>query len=108
MYFLYLIIAIICEVVATSALKACDGFTKLWPSIIVVIGYGLTLYFFSMCIRQINLGIAYAIWAGVGIILIALSSVFIFKQPLDIPAIIGMILILAGVLIINLFSKTVI
>ena len=108
MYFLFLIIAIICEVVATSALKACDGFTKLCPSIIVIVGYALTLYFFSICIRHINLGIAYAIWAGVGIVLIAISSVVIFKQLMDIPAIIGIVFIMAGVLVINLFSKTVI
>ena len=108
MYYLFLYLAIVCEVVATAALKACDGFTKLWPSVIVVVCYGLTLYFFAMCVRQINMGIAYAIWAGVGIVLIAIISVVIFKQTLDLPAIIGIILILIGVIIINLFSKTVI
>ncbi len=108
MYYFLLILAIIFEVIATSALKACDGFTKLWPSLIVVVGYAFTLFFFSICIKYLNLGIAYAIWAGVGIVLVVISSLVIFKQHLDTPAIIGIILIILGVVIINIFSKTVI
>ena len=106
MYLLFLIIAIFCEVFATTSLKACEGFTKLWPSIFVVIGYGLSFYFFSLCVQHMNLGVAYAIWAGVGILFVTISSIVIFKQKLDLPAIIGIIFILSGVLIVNLFSKS--
>ncbi|NVO01644.1 MAG: multidrug efflux SMR transporter [Bacteroidetes bacterium] len=107
MYYIYLILAIAFEVLGTTSLKACNGFTKFWPSVLVVVGYALTLFFFSLCIRQINLGVAYAIWAGVGIVLVVFSNLIIFKQTIDLPAIIGVILILAGVIVINIFSKTV-
>ena len=105
MNYTYLFIAIACEVVATSALKAADGFSRLWPSI-VVIGYGLAFYFLSLTVRSIPIGIAYAIWSGIGIVLIALVGWLIHHQPLDLPAVIGMAFILAGVLIINPLSKT--
>jgi len=107
-YYIFLIIAIFFEVIATSAVKASDGFTKLWPSIIVVIGYGTALYLFSICIRYLNFGIANALWAGIGIILVVFSSLFVFKQHLDTAAIIGIIFIIIGVIIINVFSKTVV
>jgi small multidrug resistance pump len=106
MNYTYLFIAIACEVVATSALKAADGFSRLWPTIVVVIGYGLAFYFLSLTVRSIPIGIAYAIWSGIGIVLIALVGWLIHHQPLDLPAVIGMAFILAGVLIINLLSKT--
>jgi small multidrug resistance pump len=106
MNYVYLFVAIACEVVATSALKAADGFSRLWPSLIVIIGYGLAFYFLSLTVRSIPIGIAYAIWSGIGIVLIALVGWLIYHQSLDLPALIGMALILAGVLVINVFSKT--
>ena len=105
MNYIYLFAAIACEVVATSALKAADGFSRLWPSVIVIVGYGLAFYFLSLTVRNIPIGIAYAIWSGVGIVLIALVGVLLYRQPLDLPALFGMGLILAGVVVINLFSK---
>ncbi len=102
----YLVIAIVAEVIATTALKASDGFSNLWPSIIVVAGYGIAFYFLSLVLKTIPIGTAYAIWAGMGIVLIAILGVIIYKQTLDMPAIIGMALIISGVVIINVFSKT--
>ncbi len=106
MNYVYLFVAIACEVVATSALKAADGFSRLWPSVIVIVGYGLAFYCLSLTVRTIPVGIAYAIWSGIGIVLIALVGWIVYRQPLDLPAVLGMALILAGVLIINVFSKT--
>ena len=106
MKWVYLIIAIVGELIATSALKESKGFTKLLPSTITVVGYGVTFYFLALAIKEIPLGIAYAIWAGLGIILVAGVGYFYFQQKLDTPAIIGMSLIVAGVIIMNLFSKT--
>lgn len=103
----YLAIAIIAEVIATSALKASAEFTKLVPGIIVVTGYGVAFYFLALVLRTIPVGIAYAIWSGMGIVLIALMAAIFFKQIPDVPAIIGMALIITGVVIINVFSKTV-
>jgi len=103
---IYLGIAIIGEVVATSFLRASAGFTQLVPSIIVVVGYGITFYFFSLALQTIPVGIGYAIWSGVGIVLISIIAYFVYGQSLDLPAIIGIGLILAGVLVINLFSHS--
>ena len=103
MNYAYLFAAIICEVIATSALKAAEGFTRLWPSLIVLVGYGLAFYCLSLTLRTIPVGIAYAVWSGIGIVLIGWV---VYRQPLDAPALIGMGLILAGVLTINLFSRT--
>lgn len=107
MGYLYLTIAIIAEVIATNALKASEEFTKLIPSIIVVVGYGTAFYFLSLVLKVIPVGIAYAIWSGMGIVLVAVVAAILFKQIPDWPAIIGMILIITGVLFINIFSKTV-
>jgi small multidrug resistance pump len=107
MGYLYLAIAIIAEVAATSALKASEEFTKLIPSLIVVIGYGVAFYLLTLVLRTIPLGIAYAFWAGVGIILVALLGAILYKQIPDLPAAIGIVLIVAGVVVINVFSKTV-
>jgi len=107
MGYLYLAIAIIAEVIATSALKASDEFTKVGPSIGVVVGYVVSFYFLSLVLRTIPVGIAYAIWAGMGIILIAIVGAILFKQVPDTAAIIGMVLIISGVVVINVFSKTV-
>lgn len=107
MGYFYLTIAIIAEVIATNALKASEEFTKLTPSIIVVIGYGIAFYFLSLVLKTIPVGVAYAIWSGVGIVLIAIIAAIAFKQIPDLPAIIGMVMIVAGVAIINIFSKSV-
>ena len=106
MQWLFLSIAIISEVVATSALKSSNGFTQLWPSLIVVAGYAGAFFFLSLTLNTIPVGIAYAIWSGAGIVLVALIAWLIFGQALDGPAIFGLALILAGVVVLNLFSKS--
>ncbi|HIC47767.1 MAG TPA: QacE family quaternary ammonium compound efflux SMR transporter [Methylophaga aminisulfidivorans] len=105
-HWIYLAIAIVAEVIATSALKASHEFTRLIPTIIVVIGYLTAFYFLTLSLRVIPVGIAYAIWAGLGIVLIAIISWILYGQKLDLPALLGMGLIISGVLVINLFSKT--
>ncbi|MEQ9545991.1 MAG: SMR family transporter [Marinobacter sp.] len=105
-HWLFLGVAIVAEVVATSALKSSDGFSRLTPSIIVILGYVLAFYFLSLTLKVIPIGVAYAIWAGLGIVLIALVSWAIYGQKLDLPAIAGMTLIIMGVAVINLFSRT--
>ncbi|MFC4275441.1 DMT family transporter [Achromobacter aloeverae] len=107
MKWLYLAIAIGAELIATSALKASDGFTRLLPSAITVVGYLVSFYFLSQTLREIPVGIAYAIWSGVGIVLISLIGLVFFKQHLDLPALIGIGLIVAGVIVMNVFSDAV-
>ncbi|HIH7619772.1 TPA: DMT family transporter [Yersinia enterocolitica] len=102
--FMYLMMAIVAEVVATTMLKASDGFTRLVPSIVVVIGYGIAFWGLSQVVKTMPLGIAYAIWSGLGIVSVA--ATFMYQQKLDWAAIAGMTLIIAGVLVINLLSKT--
>ena len=104
MAYAYLLIAILSEVLATSMLKASDGFTKLLPSIITFIGYSVSFYFLSMVLKYIPIGISYAIWSGLGIVLISIVGLFVFKQELDLPGIFGMVLIISGVIVIHLFS----
>ncbi|MGD9592705.1 MAG: multidrug efflux SMR transporter [Candidatus Berkiella sp.] len=106
MQYVYLLIAILAEVAATSALKAANEFTKLVPSVIVVVGYSVAFYFLMLSLRHIPLGIAYAIWSGLGICVIAFVGYIYYKQVLDLPAIIGIGLIVAGVITIQAFSKT--
>lgn len=105
--YLYLGIAIVAEVIATSALKSSESFTRLWPSLLTLAGYALAFYFLSLTLRSIPVGIAYALWSGVGIVLISLLGWWVHKQTLDLPALLGLGLIIAGVLVINLFSKSV-
>lgn len=107
MGYLYLAIAIVSEVIATSALKSSDGFSKLWPSLTVVVGYAVAFYFLALVLKTIPLGIAYALWAGLGIALITLVGALIFKQVPDLAAIIGIALIISGVVVIHVFSKSV-
>ncbi len=102
---LFLIGAIISETLGTSMLKLSEQFTRPLPSIVCVVGYMLSLYLLSLALRTLPVGIAYGIWGAVGIVLIMLIGVFAFKQVPDLPAIIGLVLIIAGVLVINLFSK---
>lgn len=106
MSYFYLAIAIISEVVATSFLKLSNGFTRPIPSAIVITGYGAAFYFLSFTLRSIPVGVAYAIWSGVGIVLIAAVAWLFQGQKLDAPAIIGMSFIVVGVAVMNLFSKT--
>ena len=107
MTYLFLAIAIIAEVAATSALKASEEFTRLVPSIIVVVGYGIAFYLLTLVLRVIPIGITYAVWSGVGIVLVAVAGFFLYKQTPDIPAVIGMGLIISGVVVIHVFSKTI-
>jgi len=107
MAYLYLAIAIVSEVVGTAALKASEEFTRLWPSLIVLVGYASAFYFLTLTLRTIPVGIAYAVWAGVGIVLICVVSWILYKQTLDMPAIIGVALIAAGVVLINGFSGSI-
>lgn len=106
MNWIYLFIAITGELIGTTALKATDGFTKVAPTIICIIGYLVAFYFLSLTLKSIPVGIAYAIWSGVGIVLITLIGYFYYKQTVDVPAIIGICFIVLGVIIINVFSKT--
>ena len=107
MHYLYLSLAIAFEVAATTALQASDGFTRPLPAVITVAGYAIAFYCLSLTLRTMPVGIAYAIWSAVGIVLIATIGWVFYRQALDAPAIIGMALIIAGVLVVNLFSKTI-
>ncbi|QUY50809.1 QacE family quaternary ammonium compound efflux SMR transporter [Serratia plymuthica] len=103
--FIYLTMAIVAEVLATTMLKASEGFTRLWPSLVVVVGYAVAFWGLSMVVKTMPLGIVYAIWSGMGIVLVSIAAVFVYQQKLDLPAVIGMGLIIVGVLVINLLSK---
>lgn len=103
---LFLSVAIISEVVATSALKASNGFTQLWPSLLVIAGYAIAFFFLSLTLRTMPVGIAYAIWSDIGIVLVTLIAWFVFGQSLDTPAIIGLTLIITGVVVLQIFSKS--
>lgn len=101
-----LTVAIVAEVIATSSLKLSDGFTRLWPSVIVVLGYGISFYFLSVTMRSMPIGVIYAIWSGLGVVLVTLVGWLVFKQHLDLPALLGISLIVAGVIIMNVWSKS--
>ncbi len=105
MAYLYLFIAIVAEVVGTSALKASQEFTRLWPSVTVVVGYALAFYMLTLVLRTLPVGIAYAVWAGLGIVLVTLIGVLWFGERLDLPAVLGVAMIIAGVVVIQVFSK---
>jgi len=107
MAYLYLAIAIVCEVIGTSALKASAEFTRPVPTLLVIAGYGAAFYLMTLVLRTIPLGITYAIWSGCGIVLISIVGALAYKQVPDIPSIIGMGLIVAGVVVIHVFSTTV-
>ena len=104
--YLYLALAIVCEVIATSFLKSAEGFTRLWPSLITASGYALAFFFLSLTLRTVPTGVAYAIWSGAGIVLVSAIAWFWQGQTLDAAALIGMGLIIAGVLVIQLFSSS--
>ena len=104
---LYLGIAIVAEVIATSTMKATQGFSRLEPSLVVAAGYLVAFYFLSLTLRTLPVGVAYAVWSGVGIALVSLIAWLVYGQTLDGPAIVGMGLIVAGVVVLNGFSKSV-
>ena len=101
-----LALAIVAEVVATSALQASAGFTRLWPSVLVVLGYGVAFYCLSLTLKTVPVGVAYALWSGLGIVLITAVGWVLYQQRVDAAALLGMALIMAGVAVIQLFSKT--
>ncbi|MDR7220493.1 SMR family transporter [Aminobacter aminovorans] len=107
MNYIYLIVAVAFEVVATSALKETNGFTRLWPSVIALAGYACAFYFLSLVLRQVPVGVVYAMWCGAGIVFITAIAWIWFRQALDLPALLGIGLIMAGVIVINLFSKSI-
>ena len=106
MTYLFLLIAIVSEVIATSALKSTHGFTRLWPSLLVVGGYGTAFYFLSLTLRTMPVGVAYAIWSGLGIALVTAVAWIVLGQRLDLPAICGLSLIVAGVIVLTICSKS--
>lgn len=105
---LILAVAIVAEVIGTTALKASDGLTRLVPAVGVCLGYGISFYFLSIALRSIPVGIAYAVWSGVGILLISLVAWARFGERLDPPALVGIALIISGVLVLNLYSQSVV
>ncbi|HET7266619.1 MAG TPA: multidrug efflux SMR transporter [Oleiagrimonas sp.] len=103
---LALVIAIVAEVIATSALKASDGFSRLWPSLLVLAGYAVAFYFLAVTLKHMPVGIAYAVWSGAGTVLITLIGIIAFKQKIDLAGFVGIALIVAGVLVLNLVSRS--
>ena len=103
---IYLTLAIFSEVMATASLKSTEGFTKLWPSVLVLVGYSAAFYFLSLTLDSIPIGIAYAIWSGVGVAAITLVSIFFLDQKIDTAGFIGIGLIVAGVIVLRLFSES--
>lgn len=105
MPWLLLTIAILFETIGTTALKASDAFTRFWPSALTVVAYAVSFWLLALVLRTIPVGIAYAVWSGVGICLIAVIGFVVFNQRLDLAAVLGLLLIIAGILVINLFSN---
>ncbi|WP_226782339.1 DMT family transporter [Oceaniglobus trochenteri] len=105
-HYLYLFFAILTETIGTTALQASAQFTRFWPSVIVVIGYGLSFWLMALALKTMPVGIVYAIWSGLGIVFIAGIGFFVFGQRLDLPAVLGMALIILGILVIHLFSNS--
>lgn len=105
-HYFYLIAAVVAETIGTSALQASQQFTRLWPSVLVVVAYAVSFYLLSLTLRYMPVGIMYAMWSGLGIVLIALIGWLVFAQKLDLPAVIGMGLIVTGIVIIQMFSNT--
>ncbi|MCW1955470.1 SMR family transporter [uncultured Lentibacter sp.] len=106
MPYLYLAIAVAFETIATSAMQASQQFSRLWPSLLVVLGYSISFYFMALTLKYMPVGIVYALWSGLGILLIAVIGYAIFGQKLDLPALTGLALIIAGIAVIQLFSNT--
>ncbi|MEK1941626.1 MAG: multidrug efflux SMR transporter [Pseudomonas sp.] len=104
--YLFLGIAIASEVIATTSMKAIDGFNKPLPLVLVIVGYAISFWMLTLVVRSIPVGVAYAVWAGLGIVLVSIAATFIYDQKLDLPAMLGMAMIVAGVVVIQLFSST--
>ena len=102
-----LFIAIICETIGTTFLKQSEQFTRLLPTLLTVLSYALSFYLLSITLKVLPVGIAYAIWSGIGIVVVSLIGLFLFKQHLDLAAYIGIGLIVLGVVVVNVFSKTI-
>lgn len=102
--YVYLAIAITAEVIATTSMKALAGFSRPLPLFLVVVGYGISFWMLSLVVKTIPVGVAYAVWAGLGIVLVSIAAALIYQQKLDLPAMLGMGLIIAGVVVIQLFS----
>lgn len=105
-HYIYLIIAVAAETIGTTALQASQQFSRLGPSLIVLVAYGFSFYMMGLTLKFMPVGIVYAIWSGLGILLIAVIAYLVFGQRLDLPAVIGMGLIMTGIVVIHLFSKT--
>lgn len=103
-HYIYLLIAVITETIGTAAMQASEQFTRFWPSVLLVVAYGISFYFLALTLKYMPVSIVYAIWSGLGIVFIAIIGWLVFKQTLDLAAIAGMGLIIAGVIVINLFS----
>lgn len=99
--------AVLSEVIGTTALKLSDGFTKLIPSIVVLVGYGLSFYLLSLSLKVLPIGMAYAMWSGIGIVLTVIAGIVLWREPMDWARGIGIFLIMLGIVIINLFSRSV-
>ncbi len=106
MHYVYLLFAIVTETIGTSALQASQQFTRFWPSVLVVVSYGLSFWLMALTLKVMPVGIVYAIWSGLGIVFIAAIGYLVFHQKLDLPAVLGMGMILAGILVIHLFSNS--
>ena len=106
LHYIFLIFAIIAETIGTTALQASHQFTRFWPSVLVVIAYGLSFYLLAQTLRVMPVGVVYAMWSGLGIVMIAAIGYLVFGQRLDLPAVIGIGMILCGILVIHLFSRT--
>jgi small multidrug resistance pump len=106
MAYLYLAIAIVSEVIATTTLRATESFTRLLPSVVVVAGYAVSFYFMARCLKSMSVGYVYAVWCGTGIVLVSVIAAFVYKQIPDAWGVLGMALIVAGVVVLNLLSKT--
>lgn len=104
--YIILVLAIVAETIGTTALQASQQFTRLWPSVIVVLGYAISFYLLALTLRYMPVGIVYAIWSGLGIVFIAVIGFAVFGQRLDLPAVLGMTMILLGILVIHLFSNS--
>lgn len=105
-HYVYLVFAVLAETIGTTALQASQQFSRFWPSCLVVVSYGIAFYLLGLALRFMPVGVAYAIWSGLGIVLIACIGLLVFGQKLDLPALIGLVLIIAGILIIHLYSST--
>ena len=105
-HYIYLFLAVLAETIGTTALQASQQFTKLWPTILVIVAYSVAFYLLGLTLKFMPVGIMYAIWSGLGIVFIAIIGFVVFRQSLDIPALLGLTLIIAGILIIHLFSKS--